>query len=62
MHRWIVYRELAQPWSTAYLPGRNIEKDPEGVALRLRQRDVDSNFTVRGKEYQQYLRVRDYKP
>ena len=51
MHRWIVYRELAQPWSTAYLPGRNIEKDPEDVALRLRQRDVDSNFTVRGKEY-----------
>ena len=44
-------------------PSRNIEKVPEGVALRLRRIcDTDSKFEIRSTEYQQYLIARGYKP
>ena len=48
--------------STCY-PGKNIEKVPEGVALRLRRIcDTDEKFDNRSIEYQKYLIARDYKP
>ena len=43
-------------------PRRNIEKFPEGVALKLRKIcDTDSKFKVRSNEYQQYLIATGYK-
>ena len=48
--------------STCY-PRKNIEKVPEGVALRLRRIcDNDEKFDNRSIEYQKYLIARDYKP
>ena len=42
---------------------RNIEKVPEGVALRLRRIcDTNSMFKIRSNKYQQYLIARGYKP
>ena len=44
-------------------PRKNIEKVPQGVALRFRRIcDTDSKFKIRSNEYQQYLIARGYKP
>ena len=44
-------------------PKRNIEKVPQGLALRKRRIcDTDSKFKIRSNEYQEYLIAREYKP
>ena len=49
--------------SSSCFPRRNIEKVPEGVALKLgRIFDTDSKLKIRSNKYQQYLIARGYKP
>ena len=44
-------------------PSRNINKIPEGIALRLRRIcDSDEKYEKRSNEYQNYLIARNYSP
>ena len=48
--------------STCY-PMKNINKVPQGIALRLRRIcDTTEKYESRADEYKNYLLARDYKP